>query len=324
MRTQGYMLKYLASFLLANVVGAHLVFTEPASRVLCFHDGAKSDVVYRGSPCGRSSRGIVGVVVDGADVCVRALMNVPHAGPFRLALAPGTAPAGPAVVGSDTSLPGSFQQLFDIFTLQSWPCSSLPTGCAPSQTGAFAFPLRLPANVSAMLAAAGAPLHSSGVGVVATLQVRQFAPEFNLYYHECADVLVVNSSALVPAVLQDAWAALAGPCPGGLTFTPASYPLTFYVLQPIVLGLIGLVLALVLAANAAWLARRANRRAALPIATKAAATATVDPDPAHAPQAAGSTSTDAPSEAVSDVQGSVAAVARPPLCRRMATEARVS
>lgn len=285
--------------------------------------------MYRGTPCGRSSRGIVGVVVDGADVCVKALMNVPHAGPFRLAIAPGTAPAGAAVAGADPSPPGSFQQLFDTFTLQSWPCSSMPTGCAPSQTGAFAFPLRLPANATALLAAAGAPLHSSGAGVVATLQLRQFAPEFNWYYHECADVLVVNSSSLIPAALQAAWAAVAGPCPNGRTFSPASYPLTYYVLQPIVLGIIGVALLLLVAVDAVWLARRASRRAALPIATTAketttTSTSTSGPEAASAGAAVGAAGGTSVAAAPSDVQGSVAAVARPPLCRRLATEARLS
>lgn len=76
--------------LAAALAGAHLIFVEPATRAHCFHDGATSDVVYRGTPCGRPSRGIVGVLVAGQGICVRALMNVPHAGPFRLAIAPGT------------------------------------------------------------------------------------------------------------------------------------------------------------------------------------------------------------------------------------------
>lgn len=179
----------------------------------------------------------------------------------------------------------------------------MPTGCNPMQTGAFSFPLRLPANLTAALMAAGAPPHSSGVGVVATLQLRQFAPEFDWYYHECADILVVNASADVPLALLEAWAAIAGPCPSSLSFSPATYPLTYYVLQPLVLGPIGIVLLLLLTTNVIWLACRARRWAAPPITSKLA---TSEPQ----------------SSRQGDVQGSVAVAARPALLRRMGSEAR--
>jgi len=90
------------------------------------------------------------VLLPGADICVRAIMNMPHSGPMRVALAPGTAPEGPAARGQPASPAGSFASALDELPLAAWTCADLPGGCQ-AQTGSYALPARLPTNLTALL-----------------------------------------------------------------------------------------------------------------------------------------------------------------------------
>lgn len=308
------MLTLLLLLLAGSPARAHMYIAAPPTRALCYHEGATSDAVYRAAPCGRPSRGVQGVLVAGAEVCIRSRMNVPHMGPFRVAIAPGTAPVGEVFRGTRVAAPGSFAAAFDVLVLGAWSCSDVAGGCpaaaTPAQTGDFSLSLRLPSNLTAMLRAyGGGGNNSSGGGggaEVATVQLRQYAHEFVWYYHDCADVLVVDNATQVPAELAGAWAAVAGPCPGlplagnatasggfAVAFTQRSYSPTYYAgIIPATLGTVGLAGILLLLGDVVWLwcaARATRRRAGLPLTSSPPPTAAaIDSDLATGklPQAA--------------------------------------
>lgn len=220
---------------------AHVVFPPSLTRAKCYHDGATTDIAYRGTPCGRASRGTRGVLVAGASVCLRIDMVVPHSGEMRIAVAPGTAPAGPNQRGTPTD---TWETFLSQSVLAVWPCEGLPSCPGIARTGQYALPINIPQDLLTRTVAAGGTLGGNN-SVVATLQVRQGAPEYNWFYYDCSDVLIVNSTADIPTDLLAAWREMEGPCPGGIAFKERTYPFTWYIEQSIVLGVIFL-LALVL------------------------------------------------------------------------------
>lgn len=157
---------------------AHVYLTVPPTRAKCYLDqrmGLETDELFRGNPCGRPSRGVLGALVAGTDSCVTARMPVAHPGHFRISIAPGTAGTGGTAEGRP-----AFATAFDSpgNILAAFDCSSLPGGCptdAIEGQGDYTFPIRVPANLTA--------------GVY-TLQLRQYASEFDWYYYDCADVQV--------------------------------------------------------------------------------------------------------------------------------------
>jgi hypothetical protein len=230
---------------------AHVFVDIPPTRALCFHEGASTDTVFRAHPCGRASRGILGVLVAGADVCLQFSVTVPHYdNSIRVSLAPGTAGMSTTAVRGETPIAqGSFDAAFDAIVLANWTCPELPGGCPKSEiglagrtgTGTYSVPVHLPSDLGATLLSAGGTNNSALGGIVATLQLRQYAPEFDWYYHDCSDVLVVHSAAAIPAHLKDAWAEIGHQCASG-SFTPRDFPFNVYIISPIVLGPIGLAM----------------------------------------------------------------------------------
>jgi hypothetical protein len=248
------LMRTMASFVICLLIAtaafarAHVFVDVPPTRALCFHQDAQTDTVFRAHPCGRASVGILGVLVAGADVCLRFSVTVPHSkGSVRVSLAPGTAGVGTAAVRGETPIQwGSFDAAFDDIILANWTCAELPGGCASSdETGTYSVPVRLPVHLGATLLSAGGTNNSALGGIVATLQLRQYAPEFDWYYHDCSDVLVVHSVAAIPTHLQGAWAEIRHQCAPG-SFTPRPFPFNVYVITPIILGIIGLAMIIAL------------------------------------------------------------------------------
>jgi hypothetical protein len=225
---------------------AHVFVDAPPTRALCFHEGASTDTVFRAHPCGRASRGIQGVLVAGADVCLQFSVTVPHYdNSIRVSLAPGTAGKSTTEARGATPIAqGSFDAAFDAIVLANWTCPELPGGCPKSEiglagrtgTGTYSVPVRLPSDLGATLLSAGGTNSSALGGIVATLQLRQYAPEFDWYYHDCSDVLVVHSAAAIPAHLKGAWAEIGHQCASAGSFAPRAFPFNVYVLSSIVLG----------------------------------------------------------------------------------------
>lgn len=238
---------------------AHVVLPPALTRARCYHDGATTDLPYRGAPCGRASRGIQGVLVAGARACLPLDMVVPHAGALRMAIAAGTAPAGPTLVGTPTD---SWEVSFSQGSLAEWPCSALPSCPGSSRTGRFRLPITLPQDLLTTAVARGGVLTANN-SVIATLQARQSAPEYNWYYYDCADILLVNRTSDIPPSLVQAWRDIEGPCPAGLAFEERAYPFTWYIERSIVLGAIFLcAVLLVLGASLVWCIRARKGQAA--------------------------------------------------------------
>jgi hypothetical protein len=266
-----WIVHFFACLLVATAwTEAHVFVDAPPTRALCFHQGATTDTVFRAHPCGRASRGILGVLVAGADVCLRYSVTVPHYdNSIRVSLAPGTAGMSTTAVRGETPIQqGSVDATFDAIVLANWTCTELPGGCPRSEiglatrtgTGTYSVPVRLPVDLGATLLSAGGINNSALGGIVATLQLRQYAPEFDWYYHDCSDVLVVHSAAAIPPHLKGAWAEIGHQCASGGSFTPRDFPFNVYIITPIILGPIGIATAIAVGC-VVGLSVRAARRA---------------------------------------------------------------
>lgn len=210
---------------LARVSIAHVFWLSPHTRASCFHEmplALDDDTIFRENPCGRPSTGTKGAIVRGASACVYFRATVAHQASYRIAMAAGIA-AGDGVKqrGEPT-----FQTEFDKpeNEIVEFSCSQLPGGCLlgdPQGRGDYRFPLRVP--------------NTTEPGVY-TLQLRQYSEENHWYYYDCADVLVVNSTASIPAELRDSWKQIDRPFGCAFSFEPISYPNPVYTQESIIFG----------------------------------------------------------------------------------------
>ena len=159
----------LGLFVLAPAV-SHVFWANPPTRAHCFYDMPTSQdliAAFRGSPCGRPSRGVLAAVVAGRDACVSFRMTIAHKqSSFRVSLAPGTAGTGGVQAGKPSA-----KSPFDdpSAVLATFECVALPGGCEsdPGSRGDFVVPLHFP--------------NSSAPGTY-TLQLRQWAADLSWYY----------------------------------------------------------------------------------------------------------------------------------------------
>jgi hypothetical protein len=214
--------------LLIERTSSHIFFAHPPSRAKCFYEyplNVDDDSIFRGNPCGRASRGVQAHLSSNATLSLSFRMTVAHMSVFQLSIAPGIAGYG----GKKTGTPEhtSYDSISTL--IASFDCSHLPGGCKddPEGRGDYCLPVFVPELPTGMY----------------TLQLRQFAPEFNWYYYECADVLLVSNGDAGEATCQRA------------TFTAVAYPNPIYSQEPYLFGIPGLIAIFVLLYDLYWVRR---------------------------------------------------------------------
>jgi len=214
--------------LLVERASSHIFLRYPHTRAKCFYEyplSVTDDSIFRGNPCGRTSRGVQTQLSSNATLSLAFRMTVAHMSAFQLSIGPGIAGTG----GKTTGAPVHTSYDSTSTVLASFNCSHLPGGCQsdPQGRGDYCLPISLPALPTG----------------VYTLQLRQFAPEFNYNYYDCADIRVDNVGDT------------GGPNCQHATFTAVAYPYTIYVLDGFLFGIPGMIAIFVLLYDLYWMWR---------------------------------------------------------------------
>lgn len=167
-----------------NAVNGHLFFEDPAPRG-CFYGGYYGfggDGPWRTNPCEREAGEPTKTYAAGQKVCLTVHEFVPHPGHYRIAL------VDKAVQPGDEDVPWIVLE------------DNIKDENADDLTGMQAFYVQIPANITCKNC---------------TIQVRQWADDFQWYYYTCADVEIVASgsdkSAFPDAKQEDCVWTAAGP-----------------------------------------------------------------------------------------------------------------
>lgn len=219
---------FIILVLLFELSDAHIYLKYPVTRANCFYEYPRNvggDSIFRGNPCGRPSQGVKAHILSGSLYPLSFRMTVAHMSKFEVAIAPGIAGTGGKVIG--TPLSTSYDSIKSV--IAEFGCESLPGGCQddPSGRGDYCVPLKIP-NLPA--------------GEY-TLQLRQYAPEFKWYYYDCADIQIYspNSNIVNPTTYCS-----------NATFISVSYPNPIYAQEPLIFGLPGLLVIIMILFDIYW------------------------------------------------------------------------
>lgn len=211
------LLIFLATVCSHHCVSGHLFFDFPAPRS-CFYGGywgTDKDGPWRRSPCDRDPGSATATLLAGASTCLSVHEFVAHPANYDIQLF--TKPVGP---GDDD----------DGIFLKEKIEDTAPDG----ETGYQRFWVDLPQNVTCEN--------------TCTIQVRQYAKDFDWYYYACVDINIVADGEADGSLSRDQ-----------CVWEPGPSRIRAQILQSIVLGCVFLVDAIMFLGWFVWSARAIKR-----------------------------------------------------------------